>query len=150
MSITYSTPSLHFLPHFAPFVAEKHIRQIFSPPILYNAFSTFHTLCQLINIIQMSISMFFSVLYCLDTTNSSSENIFATHSSKRLYFSKFIVLQCSFSFPIRIIMLCLRLKLLQITNLHIRIKLGNSNPIKTIHIALVVTLKIPFHNSCIP
>ena len=53
-------------------------------------------------------------------------------------------------FPIRIIMLCLRLKLLQITNLHIRIKLGNSNPIKTIHIALVVTLKIPFHNGCIP
>lgn len=47
-------------------------------------------------------------------------------------------------------MLCLRLKLLQITNLHIRIKLGNSNPIKTIHIALVVTLKIPFHNGCIP
>lgn len=47
-------------------------------------------------------------------------------------------------------MLCLRLKLLQITNLHILIKLGNSNPIKTIHIALVVTLKIPFHNGCIP
>lgn len=52
-------------------------------------------------------------------------------------------------FPIRIIMLCLRLKLLQITNLPILIKLGNTNPIKTIHIALVVTLKIPFHNSCI-
>lgn len=47
-------------------------------------------------------------------------------------------------------MLCLRLKLLQITNLHIRIKFGNSNSIKTIHIALIVTLKIPFHNSCIP
>ena len=76
---------------------------------------------------------------------------FLPHILQKGYtFSKFIVLQCSFSFPIRIIMLCLRLKLLQITNLHIRIKLGNSNPIKTIHIALVVTLKIPFHNSCIP
>ena len=46
-------------------------------------------------------------------------------------------------------MLCLRLKLLQITNLHIRIKLGNGHSIKAIHIALIVTLKIPFHNGCI-
>ncbi len=45
---------------------------------------------------------------------------------------------------------CLRLKLLQITNLHIGIKLSNGNSVKTIHIALVVTLKIPFHNGCIP
>ena len=118
--------------------------------ILYRRIFYLNTIFNFILFNKMSISMFFSVLYCLDTTSSSSENIFATHSSKRLYFSKFIVPQCSFSFPIRIIMLCLRLKLLQITNLHIRIKLGNSNPIKTIHIALVVTLKIPFHNSCIP
>ena len=47
-------------------------------------------------------------------------------------------------------MLCLRLKLLQITNLHIFIKLGNGHSIKTVNIALVVTLKIPFHNGCIP
>lgn len=46
-------------------------------------------------------------------------------------------------------MLYLRLKLLQIANLYIRIKLCNGNTIKTIHIALVVALKIPFHNSCI-
>ena len=46
-------------------------------------------------------------------------------------------------------MLFPRLKLLQITNLHIRIKLGNGNSVKTIHIALIITLKIPFHNSCI-
>ena len=49
------------------------------------------------------------------------------------------------SIPIWIMMLCLRLKLLQITNLHIRIKLCNGNSIKTIHIALVITFKIPFH-----
>ncbi len=47
-------------------------------------------------------------------------------------------------------MLCLRLKLIQITNIPIRIKLRNGNPIKTIHIAIIVSLKIPFHNSCIP
>lgn len=47
-------------------------------------------------------------------------------------------------------MLYLRLKLLQIANLYIRIKLCNGNTIKTIHIALVVALKIPFHNGCIP
>ena len=47
-------------------------------------------------------------------------------------------------------MLCLRLKLLQITNLHILIKLCNGNSVKTIHIALVITFKIPFHNSYIP
>lgn len=46
-------------------------------------------------------------------------------------------------------MLCLRLKLLQITNLHICIKLGNGHSIKTIHTDLVITLKIPFRNSCI-
>lgn len=47
-------------------------------------------------------------------------------------------------------MLRLRLKLLQIANLHIIIKLSNGDSIKTIHISLVVTLKIPFHNGCIP
>lgn len=47
-------------------------------------------------------------------------------------------------------MLCLRLKLLQITNLHIRIKLCNGHSIKAIHIFLIVTLKKPFHNGCIP
>ena len=35
-------------------------------------------------------------------------------------------------------MLCLRLKLLQITNLPIRIKLRNGNPVKAIHIAIIV------------
>lgn len=35
-------------------------------------------------------------------------------------------------------MFCLRLKLLQITNLPIRIKLRNGNPVKTIHIAIIV------------
>ena len=39
-------------------------------------------------------------------------------------------------------MLCLRLKLLQITNLHICIKLGNGHSIKTVNITLVVTLKV--------
>lgn len=47
-------------------------------------------------------------------------------------------------------MLCLRLKLLQITNLHICIKLSNGNSVKTIHITFIITLKIPFHNGCIP
>ena len=46
-------------------------------------------------------------------------------------------------------MLCLRLKLLQITNLPIRIKLRNGNPVKTIHIAIIVALKIPLYNNCI-
>ena len=46
-------------------------------------------------------------------------------------------------------MLCLRLKLFQITNLHICIKPNNGNSVKTIHIALIITLKIPFHNGCI-
>ena len=61
---------------------------------------------------------------------------------------------CSFLFiialfPTRTIMLYLRLKLLQITNFHIRIKLSDGNSIKAIHIALIITLKIPLYNSCI-
>ena len=46
-------------------------------------------------------------------------------------------------------MFCLRLKLFQFTNLHFCIILSNGNSIKAIHIFLVITLKKPFHNSCI-
>ena len=42
------------------------------------------------------------------------------------------------------------LKLFQFKNFHIRIKLGNGHSINAIHIVLLITLKIPFQNGCIP